>query len=149
MEDMVPLIRLVLADDHRSIRRAVKTALSIAAHVEVVAEAANGHEAIDCTRQHHPDILLLDLSMQGPSAVEIVRTLAREAPRTRVLILSAYDAWPGMRALLESGIRGYLLKDDAPEELLLALEAVARGEKWYSRSIVRRFRSLFDLPEAR
>lgn len=135
---MTDIIRVILADDHPLLRRGVATTLDAEPDIEVVAEAGTGDEALALCAKHRPDVLLLDLSMPGPSVTDIIAVLHGLGPETRVVILSAYADEAYIYKMIESGVAGYLLKDEAPELVVTAIRTVMMGTTWFSGSIVSR-----------
>ena len=106
--------------------------LTAADGITVVGEAEDGAEALQLTRDEHPDVLLLDVEMPERSGVEVAQTLQSESSPTRLLALSSYDDQEYVRGLLENGAAGYLTKENAPELIIEAVRAVARGEvRWF------------------
>jgi len=83
-----------------------------------------------------PDVLVLDLNMPGPTALKIVEFVHQNCPVTRILILTAYDDDAYVRSLVNYGVAGYVLKDEAPDALVIAVKSVANGATWFSRAIV-------------
>jgi len=126
--------RVVLADDHAIVRAGLKKLLE-SLGVEVVGEAADGRELLALLDTLHPDVALLDVAMPGLNGIEAAARIAREHPRTRVLILSMHQNEDYVRRALRAGAAGYLVKDAAPDELDLALKAVMRGETFLSPSV--------------
>ncbi len=123
----MPAIRTVLADDHRVVRQGIRTFLEEAGDIEVVAEAADGEEALAMVAAHRPDVLVLDVRMPRLSGVEVTRQVAARHPAVRVLILTAYDDDPYVLALLKAGAAGYILKTADSAELVHAVRTVAAG----------------------
>lgn len=120
-------IRVVLADDHSVVRKGIRQFLEDAGDIQVVAEAADGEEALAQVAEHHPDVLVLDIQMPRLSGVEVARRVVAEHPGVRVLALTAYDDDPYVFALLKSGAAGYILKTADSEELVRAVRTVAAG----------------------
>ncbi len=125
-------IRVLIADDHPLIRTALRGTLAPAPDLTVIGEASNGNETLQRAQQLRPDVLLLDLSMPGPSALDIVVGLHRAMPSTRILVLTAFDDDAYIRPLMNAGIHGYLLKDEAPDVIVQAIRTVAQGLHWFS-----------------
>lgn len=125
-------IRVLIADDHPLIRTALRGTLAPAPDLTVIGEASNGTETLQRTQQLRPDVLLLDLSMPGPSALEIVHGLRKSLPTTSILVLTAFDDDAYIRPLMNAGIHGYLLKDEAPDVIVQAIQAVSQGLRWFS-----------------
>lgn len=129
-------ICVVLADDHPLIRSGIRSTLEPDSSIIVVGEASNGHDTQHYCQQHQVDVLLLDISMPGPSLVSMVTWLREHCPELRILLLTAYDDDTYVRGALRAGVEGYLLKDEAPEALIEAIHTVYQGGVWFSQSIV-------------
>jgi DNA-binding NarL/FixJ family response regulator len=136
-------MRVLLADDHRLVRAGLRALLDEIPDVDVVAEAADGVQAVQLTRQHQPDIALLDISMPNLGGLAALRQLNGSAPATRVLLLSMHDDEAYVTEAIHAGAAGYLIKDCAVEELTLALHAVARGDCYLSPSVSRKLAQAF------
>jgi DNA-binding NarL/FixJ family response regulator len=121
---------IVIADDHDVVRQGLRAVLRSAPDLHVVAEAADGLEALRLAAQHRPEVLLLDLSLPGLSGVEVARELPRVSQRTRVLVVSMHDTAAHVLAALRSGASGYVLKDACGRELADAIRTVARGHRY-------------------
>ena len=133
---MAEAIRVLLADDHPLIRAGLRATLEAEPDIAVAGEASDGEEARRQCVDRHPDVLVLDLNMPGPSAVATLASLRESCPRTRVLMLTAYDDDAYVRGLVQAGAIGYVLKDEAPEALVQAVRSVARGGTWFSPQVV-------------
>ena len=120
--------RLMIVDDHEVVRMGLKAALEIEDDFTVVAEAANGKEAIEKARAHQPDIVLMDVRMDVMDGIEACREIRSELPSTRVLMLTSFAEEETVVAALLAGAAGYVLKNVARARLLEALRSVARGE---------------------
>ena len=136
-------IRLLLADDHLLIRASLKSLLAEFSGIEVVAEAADGREAYDLVAQHQPDVVLMDIAMAGLNGLEATRMIAKEHPRTHVIVLSMHASERHVLQALRAGAVGYVLKESAPRELELAIESVARGKLFLSPAISRQVIDIF------
>jgi len=128
-------IRVLLADDHAVVRQGIRRFLEEADDIEVVAEAANGREALERIREHRPDVAVVDIRMPEMSGVEVTRRIRERYPQTRVLILTAYDDDPYVFALLQAGADGYVLKTASGDELVQAVRTVYRGQSALSPEI--------------
>lgn len=129
-------IRVVLIDDHPAVRAGIREALDRAAGIDVVGEAATGEEGLQLIDQLQPDVAVLDCRLPDLAGAEVAaRVREREIP-TRVLALSAHAGDRYVRAMLQAGTSGYLLKDEALETVVAAVEAVARREGWYSQQVM-------------
>jgi DNA-binding NarL/FixJ family response regulator len=128
-------IRLLLADDHALVRQGFRLILSAEPDFEVVAEAGNGREAVECAERCKPDVAVIDVSMPELNGIEATRRIAEVSPRTRVLALSMHKDAVYVREILRAGARGYLLKDAIDKELLSAIRCVAQGEGYLSPAV--------------
>jgi DNA-binding NarL/FixJ family response regulator len=120
-------IRVLVADDHRIVREGLVRLLVEDGACTVVAEAADGIEAVEKAIATHPDVVVLDLAMPRLSGLEAVRRLRHELPRTRVLVLTVHDEEEYVVPVVAAGASGYLLKDAAASELLAAVRALHQG----------------------
>jgi DNA-binding NarL/FixJ family response regulator len=131
-------IRVFLVDDHAIVRTGIAGMLADAPGIEVVGQAANGIAALDGIRDMDPDVVLMDLRMprlDGPSTIARMRV----AGDTRaVLVITTYDTDTDILRAIEAGANGYLLKDASRDELVQAIETVARGESWLAPSVATR-----------
>ena len=118
-------------------RAGIRTTLGNEEDIAVVGEAADGEQARHLCLQLQPDVLLLDMQMNGPPATSTVAFLRERCPRVRVLVLTAYDDDIYVQGMLAIGVSGYVLKDDVPEALVRALRAVMRGDTWFSGRVLR------------
>ena len=125
-------IRVLLVDDHALVRAGIRGLLEARPGVEVIAEAADGSEAIELARAHRPDVVLMDLTMKGKSGLEATAQITREFPQIHVIILSMHTTQDYVTQALRAGAAGYLIKDCAPAELDFALSAALRGDRYLS-----------------
>lgn len=127
-----PPYRVVLADDHPSVRAGLRAAIEEQPDLELVGEAADGLRALALVRHLAPDVLVLDLNMPGLSGVEVARTLQDEGTPTHILAVSAYEDEPYVQGLFASGASGYITKEKPVGVIVEAVRAVARGEgRWF------------------
>ena len=124
---MNPPIKVLLVDDHRMFREGIRNRLARYGRFKVIGEAASAEEATTIMEQAAPSIVILDIRMQGPSGIDLARRLRRDWPDVKILVLSGYDFDQYVRALARIGIHGYLLKDCPQEDLIEALDEIARG----------------------
>ncbi|HEY1012014.1 MAG TPA: response regulator transcription factor, partial [Herpetosiphonaceae bacterium] len=122
-------IRVVLADDHNVVRKGIREFLGEEPDLEVVGEARNGEEAVDLALALQPDVVVMDIAMPVLSGVEATRQLRAQAPRVRVLVLTAYDDDPYVYALLDAGAAGYVLKTAESREIVRAVRSAAAGQQ--------------------
>lgn len=132
----VATTRVVLADDHDVVRQGLKRLLDRVPEIEVVGEASDGLEALNSVKELQPDVLLLDIEMPIMDGIEVARRLQEANIKVRILILSAYDDREYVRALLDIGVSGYLVKGEAPGKIVEAVRGVAQGQKgWVSPQV--------------
>jgi len=123
-------IRVLIADDHPVVRRGLRQLLEGDDRFEVVAEAGEIASARRYARGHHPDVLVLDLNMPGEPSLEAIPKLLEEFPGTQIVVLTMQDEPAYARAALGAGALGYVLKEAADAELVEAVDAAARGERY-------------------
>ena len=128
-------IRVLLADDHNIVRRGIRMLLESEPDIEVVAQAADGHEAVAQAAQNVPDVVVMDVSMPRLNGIESTRQICDSLPRTKVLALSMHKDGVYVREALRAGARGYVLKDSDDDALIAAIRAVYRGEAYLSPAI--------------
>jgi DNA-binding NarL/FixJ family response regulator len=122
---------VLIADDHQIVRQGLRALLEQAGHV-IVAEAANGREAVDLAALHQIDIAVLDLLMPVLNGVDAARELLRVAPRARTILLTMHADRPYVVEAMQAGARGYVLKTQTAEELVRAIEEVSCGAVYVS-----------------
>ena len=130
-------IRVLIADDHALFRAGIRRILESFDGIDVVAEAADGHQALQLAEQHHPHVLLLDIAMPGLNGIEVTARIVRDFQQSRVILLSMHDGEEYVLRALRAGASGYLLKSASPTELELAVRAVARSENYLSPAMSR------------
>lgn len=121
------MIRVVLADDHRMVRTGLKEILADTGDIEVVGEATNGHEVMARVRAMPFDVLVLDMSMPGRSGIELIRQVKAEKAALRILVLSMHSEEQYAVRALKAGAAGYLTKESAADELVVAIRRIAGG----------------------
>lgn len=137
--------RVVLADDHDVVRQGLKRLLDRVPEIEVVGEASDGLEALKSVQDLKPDVLLLDIEMPVMDGIEVARKLQAANIGVRILILSAYDDREYIRALMEIGVSGFLVKGEAPGKIIEAVRGVAQGEKgWVSPQVRKKVEKMQD-----
>jgi len=130
-------IRVLLADDHTLVRAGIRALTEDLEGVEVVAEADNGRDAVALAKSERPDLVIMDISMKELNGIDAAAQMLADNPDTRVLILSMHTTEDFVRRALRAGARGYLVKDSAPLELRMAVEAVMRNEVYLSSRVSR------------
>jgi len=139
--------RIVVADDHAIVREGLKQLLSAAGDLEVVGEAADGHEVIKVVREKDFDVLLLDMSMPGKSGIELIRQVKGEKPKLRILVLTMHEEHQYAIRAIRAGASGYLTKESASRQLLEALRKVASGGAFISSEVAEQL-ALGAMPDA-
>ena len=131
----MPHVRILLADDHTLVRQGLRNLLEERPDWEVVAEAADGREAVRLAELHRPDVAIVDVAMPLLNGIEATRQITRRVPETRVLVLSMHADEAYVRQILQAGSTGYLLKDSADVDLLQAVSETSQGRSFFSPSI--------------
>jgi two-component system invasion response regulator UvrY len=129
------MIKIAIVDDHAIVRAGLRQYLSEQVDLQVIAEAANGREALDIVRQGIVDVMLMDLSMPDQSGVDALAAIRARAPDLPVLILSGFPEAHYATTLLRQGASGYLNKECDPEEIVTAIRTVARGRKYITPAV--------------
>lgn len=139
-------IRVVLADDHAVVRKGIREFLEIGGAITVTAEASDGLEALRLIREHCPDVAVLDIQMPGQSGIEVTRAIRAERLPVGVLILTAFDDPPYVKAVLQAGANGYVLKTADAGEIVEAVRAVHEGQSVLDPAIARKLMSQLSEP---
>jgi len=129
------MIRVLIADDHAIVRQGLKQIIEENGEMRVVAEAANGADALYKMREIACDVVLLDISMPGKSGIEVLKQIREEKPKLPVLMLSIYPEDQYAVRLIKSGAAGYMTKESAPMEVVEAVRRVASGKKYISPTV--------------
>lgn len=129
------MIRIVIADDHTIVREGLKQLLLAADDLDVVGEAQNGHEVVMRVRELDFDVLLLDMSMPGKSGTELIKQVHAEKPKLRILVLSMHEEEQYAVRAIRAGAAGYVTKESASAQLVLALRKVAGGGAFISQRV--------------
>jgi DNA-binding NarL/FixJ family response regulator len=127
-----PAIRILSVDDHPLVRQGIAGLIAVQSDMCVVAEAANGREAIQQFRAHRPDVTLMDLQMPEMSGFDAITAIRGEFPEARIIVLTTYAGDVQVLRAMKAGARGYLLKDTLHKELLETVRAVHAGRKFLS-----------------
>lgn len=133
-QDVAGTIRVLLADDFRMVRSGIRALLETVPNVEVVAEAANGHEVLSLIPQHQPDVVLMDISMPRLNGLEATARITKAFPNIRVIILSMHASEEYVWRAQSCGASGYILKNSSPDELAKAIDAVTHGSQFFNVS---------------
>jgi DNA-binding NarL/FixJ family response regulator len=131
-------IRLMTVDDHPIYRGGLAALIAAYPDFQLVTEAANGREAVECYRQLRPDVTLMDLSMPVMTGVEAIATIVAEFPEARIIALTTWDGDADIHRALEAGARGYLLKDVVSEEVASAIRQVHAGGRAIPSDVAQR-----------
>jgi len=132
------VIRVLLADDEATVRAGVRAILSADPGIEVVAEAADGHEAVALARSHRPHVALLDIRMPRLDGLAAVAEIRRAVPRTAVAVLTTFGEDAYIARALADGASGFLLKSGDPHELIAGVRAIADGAAFLSPRVAQR-----------
>ena len=127
--------KIVIAEDHKILREGLKSLLRTTEDLEIVGEAADGMEAIRFVENHHPDLLLLDLSMPKMNGISVIRDLKSRLPETKILVLTIHESEDYILEAFRSGLDGYCSKDANYSELLIAIRSVLDGKRYLSPGI--------------
>ncbi len=135
MSDTPAPIRVLLADDHAVVRKGIREFLEMNGTIQVIAEANNGDAALEGVREHKPDVAVLDIQMPGRSGIEVARAIRAEQLPVGILILTAFDDPPYVKAVLTAGANGYVLKTAEAQDIVDAVHAVHEGQSALSPQI--------------
>jgi len=122
-------VRIMIAEDQTMVRQALVALLELEPDIEVVAQAANGDEAIAMAGKHQPDVAVLDIEMPGPSGIDVASYLQRSGFGGKVVIVTTFDRPGYLRAAMAAGASGFLLKDAPAADLADAIRRVASGQR--------------------
>ena len=132
-------ITCLIVDDHEVVREGLRLSLSRAPHIRVIGEAADGESAVALAERRRPDVVIMDVRMPGMDGLEATRELTEKVPDSAVLIFTAYSERSLLSRGLESGAKGYVLKEAPHETLLRAIEKVASGEGYVDPALMPAF----------
>jgi LuxR family maltose regulon positive regulatory protein len=130
-------MKILIVDDHPLFLSGLRALFQTEKQLEVCGEASNGKEAIDQVEQLKPDIVIMDINMPGMNGIEATKEILSRAEKTKILALSIHSDKQFVNEMLDAGVVGYLLKDDAPEELVKAIERVYNGDMYLSPGVTR------------
>ena len=134
---MKPTVRILIADDHELIRRGLRGLLENQAGWQVIAEAADGRQAVEKAKQLRPDMVILDVSMPNLNGLEAARHIRKALPETEILILTMHENNQLVREVVECGARGYILKSDAGRDLVSAVEALRQHGTFFTSRVAK------------
>lgn len=141
-------IRLLLVDDHEVIRQGLKTLLEGYENIEVVAEAANGHDAISLALEHRPDVTLMDITMPEMDGIQTTKLLKKQCPKCEILALTVHEDRQFLIEILAAGASGYVTKRSLADDVVQAIRAVANKEAFlppkYTRMMLEYLRELIS-----
>lgn len=129
-------ITVLLADDHAVVRDGLRSMMQAQDDIEVIGDAANGHDAVDQAAQLCPDIAIVDIAMPGLNGIDVTRKILKVCPSVKVIILSMYSATEHILRALQAGALGYVLKESAGVEVISAIRAVHAGNRYLSAKIL-------------
>ena len=132
------MIRILLVDDHALFRSGMRSILDEMEGMEVVSEAESGEEAVDSVRKSAPDVILMDVNMEGIGGIEATRRVLRVAPDVKVIALTALDDMPFPNQLLDAGAVGYVTKGCPADELAVAIRKVVQGDHYICQEVAQR-----------
>lgn len=142
-------LRVLLADDHATVRHGLKLLVDAEADMKVVAEASDGSEAVKKARELKPDVVVMDISMPGMNGLAATRELKKVQPQTAIVTLTRHADDAYLQELLRAGASGYVLKRSAPTELLHAIRGAAAGGQYVDSSLTARLTAGFIGKEKR
>jgi DNA-binding NarL/FixJ family response regulator len=128
-------LRILIVDDHAVVRRGVRSLLESHEGWEVCGEAATGREAVEQSRRLHPDVVVMDLSLPGLNGLDATRQILKDAPDTEVLVLTMHHSEELARDVLKAGARGYVLKADADENLIIGVDTLRRHKPYLTGTV--------------
>jgi DNA-binding NarL/FixJ family response regulator len=128
-------VRIVVVDDHAVVRRGVRALLEGQPGWEVIAEATTGREAVEVAKRLQPDVVVMDMSLPELNGLDATRQILKESPRTEVLVLTMHHSEELARDVLQAGARGYVLKSDADESLVAAVDTLRQHKPFLTSSV--------------
>ena len=135
-------ITVLLAEDHDIVREGLRLLLKLNGNFDVVGEAKNGREAIQLARKFQPNVIVMDIAMPILNGFEATRKIRFEAPDSKILILSAHADDEYVERMLAEGVAGYLIKQSSGQVFIEAIQKIAKGKPFFSKSIAKRLHDL-------
>ncbi len=136
-------IKVLAVDDHPLVRKGIASILANETDMQLVGEAGNGREAVDLFRQHHPDVVLMDLRMPDMDGVQATQAIRKDYPEARIIALTSYDGDQDIYRALEAGVRGYMLKETVHTDVLRAIRTVHSGKRLMPQEVAERLSEYF------
>jgi two-component system response regulator DegU len=130
------VIKILIVDDHALIRQGLKSIISFEEDLIVIAEAENGEKALELIKQHHPDIMLLDINMPQLNGMKLLEYIRAASIEIKIIMLTMENQSQTIHEAINQGVDGYVLKDSAGEEIIDAIRTVYSGEKYIDKSLV-------------
>ena len=134
-EEKTRKIKLMLVEDHVLTRIGLKVSLEKYSNIQVIAETANGKEAVDLAKEKMPDLIIMDIGLVELDGIESTKRIKEANPNMKVIMLTSHEGEREILASLASGADGYCLKDTSPEQLMTAIESVYEGNAWLSSQV--------------
>jgi DNA-binding NarL/FixJ family response regulator len=131
------MVRVLVADDHESVRRGIGELIRMQPGVQVCGEAANGKDAVKKAKQLRPDVVVLDVNMPEMNGIEATRQIVKETPAAEVMILTVFESEQTITELLNAGARGYMLKSDVANDLLFAIRSLCQHRPFFTSKVAR------------
>jgi len=141
------MIRVLIADDHPVVRSGLSMIIQYTLGIEAIAEASTGLEAVQLFSQYQPDVVLMDLKMPEMNGVEAIKTILKDTPEARIIVLTTYDGDEDIYRGLQAGAKGYLLKSGSRDELIYAIQQVHAGHKYIPAEVGARLAERMSSPQ--
>lgn len=140
-------LRILLVDDHLVVRMGLSTMLAIEDGISVIGEASDGLEAVQLVRKLHPDVVIMDVMMPKMNGVEATKNIRKDSPETKILLLTTYGSAKEIKAALDAGAQGAMLKEASKSELIAAIRKVAIGNRVICDTISANIKETQDAPK--
>ncbi|MFL5752278.1 MAG: response regulator [Bacteroidia bacterium] len=129
------MVKIIIADDHSIIRDGITALLNGEKNLQVIGHATNGIEVVELLKKNKAEVVIMDINMPLCNGLEATKKISAEFPGVRVIALTMYDQSDSIKSMVDAGAWGYLLKDSTKEELIMAIESVAQGRKYFNNAI--------------